>query len=284
MKSIQELRRYQYEYNYKRFPYLGTFKQSPYSYFKARFYMELSAVLVFVLQRTDITPNMLTIGYCLLGLIAGVLLGLGTEIGVLAAVFIFFSKGILDWSDGNLARIKNQTSTVGAMLDGYGAILGAMGLQIGLGFYVAGKSSMLVFYYLIPLIPLFFLGKLHNFTLVELFKDYVNKNELCKYEQEVDISNEKTNNTDKGYNNGLSCKFNRVRNIVNNILDNRARTVDFICLLLLIEVFTPIFVTWIVFLGFVVKEFLLFWASFFVVIKSDWIKKQLIEKAKELSR
>ncbi|MDD5503729.1 MAG: CDP-alcohol phosphatidyltransferase family protein [Candidatus Omnitrophica bacterium] len=277
MKTISELKKEQYEQHYLG---PGCFKgwKTPYSCFKAKFYMQTSAWLVYALQGTAVTPNALTVLYCLLGLAGGIFLGMATKIGVLSAVFIFFTKGILDWSDGHLARVTNRQSCQGAMLDGYGAVMGAMGLQIGLGFYAAQKSSCAVYYYLIPLLPLFFLGKFHNYALAELFKSCLNKKALAKYA--LRDSERPAGRTEKtGI---LSPRLDKAREFINNFLDNRARTVDFICLLLVIEVFTPVFITWVVFLAFVAKEFLLFCASFYVVSKSGWIDSQLALKAKDL--
>ncbi|MFA5068963.1 MAG: CDP-alcohol phosphatidyltransferase family protein [Candidatus Omnitrophota bacterium] len=277
MKTIAELRKQQYEQHYAG---LRCFKgwKTPYSCLKARFYMQASAWLVYVLQRTSVTPNMLTVLYCLLGLAGGLLLGMATRVSVLLAVFIFFTKGILDWSDGHLARLTNRLSCQGAMLDGYGAVLGAMGLQIGLGFYVAHRSSCVMYYYLIPLLPLFFLGKFHNYALAELFKTCLNKKALTKYARQ-----DNENRTDlQNYANVLSPALLRARDVINNFLDNRARTVDLVCLLLVIETFTAVSVTWIVFLGFLTREFLLFWSSFYIVWRSQWIDNQLALKAKDL--
>ena len=239
MKSIAELRKYQYDYHDKVFPYLSKWRLSPYSRFKAILYMEASAILVWFLQRTNVTPNALTVTYGVLGLVGGIFLAMSAKGAIIIAVLIFFLKGILDWSDGHLARLKNQTSAAGAILDGYGGILGAMGLQIGLGFYVAEKSSMMIFYYLIPLIPLFFLGKLHNFALSELFKEYMTKDKLSEY-----AAKEQPAQEDRQFTSIKSLanpRLEKMRTTINSLLDNRARTVDFICLLLLIELFIFLF-------------------------------------------
>ncbi len=103
----------------------------------------------------------------------GFLLAVPNNFTVSIAVAIFFSKGILDWSDGLLARIRNQTSITGGILDPYGALLGALGLQMGLGFYVAQKSEMILYYYLIPLIPFFYGGKLHSYAISMNFSNNI---------------------------------------------------------------------------------------------------------------
>ncbi|MGB2601657.1 MAG: CDP-alcohol phosphatidyltransferase family protein, partial [Candidatus Omnitrophota bacterium] len=211
-----------------------------------------------------------------------ILLAIPAKAAILTAVFIFFFKAIFDWCDGPLARITNRISSTGDILDCYGAILGAMGLEIGLGFYVAHKSGWLGWYYLIPLIPLFFFGKLHSFAFYIIYRNHITPRNI-----EEHLARRATDNV-VGSGEGskksvLNERLEKVRQFANNFLDHRSRTIDFICLLLLIETFTSIFVTWIIFLGFVVKEFLLFTASFYVVVKRGWVERELNNKLEELS-
>ena len=143
--------------------------------------MESSAVLVYFLLKTRIKPNTLSIIYGLLGLAGGILLAISTNKTVFIAIFIFFLKAILDWSDGHLARIKNQTSITGVVLDPYGALLGTLGFQVGLGLYVAQKSGMMLFYYLTLLIPLFYAANLISFGYKILFQSCLKSEELKEY-------------------------------------------------------------------------------------------------------
>ncbi|MCF7878926.1 MAG: CDP-alcohol phosphatidyltransferase family protein, partial [Candidatus Omnitrophica bacterium] len=169
MKSVTELRKYQYDYHTKLYPYLNDWKRNPYTWLKARFYMETSAILVYFLLKTKIKPNTVTIVYGLLGIIGGILLGISKNPTVIIAIAIFFLKGILDWSDGHLARVTGQTSITGYVLDVYGALLNDLGFQIGLGFYVAFKTGNPIFYYMIFLIPFFYAVNLKSFSQAVLF-------------------------------------------------------------------------------------------------------------------
>lgn len=283
MSSVADLRRLQYQYRYEVFPYIKEWKKNPYTYFKARLYIEASTVLVFFLLKTDIKSNSVTIAYGLLGLVAGFFLAIPAKQTILVAILLFFLKGILDWADGTLARIRHETSITGAILDPYGAFLGALGFQIGLGFYVAQKSEMILFYYLIPLIPLFYAGRLHSYAFSVLFSEYI-KSEKIKEYRKKNVPYTTIGSDSEKLNEVLSKKYGTLYKIVKNFLDDRARTVDFVCFLLLLEMFTPIFITWIVFLGFVTKRFLIFSASFYIVAKENWAEKQLENKVEEISR
>ncbi len=284
MRSLKDIRKMQYEYHYEHemCQFFRDWKKAPYSYFRGIMWMEMSSFVVYILQRTKVTPNALSVAYCLSGLAGGVLLAIPMKATILAAVFVFFFKAIFDWCDGLLARVTRKFSLVGDILDCYGAILGAMGLEIGLGFYVAHRSGMALYYYLIPLIPLFFFGKLHSFVFHIFYKNYITTPRLKELfgKQARDHAAQAAGS---GPEKVLSGGFEKIRNFINNFLDHRSRTIDLICLLLLVEQFTPVFVTWIVFLGFVIKEFLLFSASFYVVARRGWAEKEMEKKLAEIS-
>ena len=117
MYTIKNLRKQQYGYHKEKFPYLFDFIRNPYSFIKARFYMESSAVLVYLLLKTNIKPNTVTVIYGLAGIATGILLAIPNNYTICIALSIAFAKGILDWSDGHLARITGQTSLTGHLLD-----------------------------------------------------------------------------------------------------------------------------------------------------------------------
>lgn len=264
--AINELRKEQYRYNCSLYPYLNNWKKNPYTFLKARLYMEASAILVYFLIKTRIKANTITIIYALLGLAGGVLLAIPANKTILIAIFIFFLKGILDWSDGHFARIKGETSITGAILDEYGGLLGVLGLQMGLGLYVAQKSGMTIFYYLTLLIPLFYAARVTTFGYNILFNKCLKSEKLKEF---------KSKNKDEKPNKIFEKRYRAVYNRIKNLLDNRARTVDFVCFLILLEILKPIFVTWIIFLGFVVREFLIFSVSFYIMAKGDWPEQKI---------
>ena len=171
MNTLKDLRNQQYDYHRKQFPYLFDYIKNPYSFLKAKFYMESSAVLVYLLLRTNIKPNTITIIYGLLGIVTGILLSIPNNYTIFIALIIAFTKGTLDWSDGHFARITGQTSLTGHILDVYGAHLNSLGLQIGLGLYIANNSDTLVFYYLVPLLLFFRIANLYVFSKTIMFDE-----------------------------------------------------------------------------------------------------------------
>jgi len=275
LKSIQELREEQYSYNRNEYGInIDNWRRCPYTFLKARFYMEASTILVWILLKTEIKPNTVTLFYGLAGIMGGILLSIPYKWTIIVALFIFFTKGILDWSDGHLARATNQTSLTGHVLDVYGALLNDMGLQIGLGFYVAFKSGNNLFYYLVPIIPFFFAAKLKTFSEIILYEELSNGKLLSK-------KNQKNNNIDADHTKkaiakaNVLGKYSKYYYYLSSFLDARARSVDLICLIIIIEVFTSISITWIIFILFLVKGLIIFAGSLYITIKKNWVEKSL---------
>ncbi len=77
-----------------------------------------AAVLVYVLRRTRITPNQVTL-FSLLVAVTGfaTLVLCPGRIGLIAAAIVLHFAFVLDCVDGQLARIKGLSSSVGAYLD-----------------------------------------------------------------------------------------------------------------------------------------------------------------------
>ena len=126
--------------------------------------MEMSAVLVYILLKTNIHPNHVTLVYGFSGLLAGFLISLGKSEFIMVGIFIFFTRGILDWTDGHLARKTGKTSLTGHVLDEYGALLGSVGLGFGLGFFVAQRTDYEFLYYLVFSFPVLRLLMIHNYA------------------------------------------------------------------------------------------------------------------------
>ncbi len=273
MQKISELRKYQYDYHSKKFPYLNDWRRNPYTFLKARFYMEASTWLVHFLLKTKIKPNTITIIYGLVGILGCVLLAIPSNITHIIAILIFFTKGILDWSDGHLARITGQTSITGHVLDVYGAVLNDLGFQMGLGFYVAFKTGNSAFFYLIPLIPFFYATRLKPFSRTMLFEE-ISKKGFISNEIQKGTNIGTSGKTHENVKSGILGKYEKYSKYLSSFLDPRARSVDFICLLILIEMFTIVSVTWIIFIAFVIKGFLLFIGGYYI-IKKGWVEKSL---------
>ena len=273
MYTIRQIRDDIYNRNVKVIDDMGIdltdFRKNPYSILKFHFYIWVGALLLRVLLKTDVKPNTITQAYGLAGLMGGLLLSLPNRYSIIAGLFIFFTYSTLDWCDGTLARIRGQTSVTGHVLDPYGSLLGSLGFQMGLGFYVAGKNGAF-FLYLIPLIPFCSAASLKYFSDRFLFNELVGRRyELNEKGPETIALGPATATAEEKTGVG---KYRKYYNVLTQYLDERSRTVDFICLLIVLELYTPLNVTWVVFLLKVLQQLVIFCVHFYVVGRGGWVE------------
>jgi phosphatidylglycerophosphate synthase len=111
------------------------------------FHRPIARRIVDLLVHTPITPNQVTLLAALVGVLAGVLLGMsvGRPDRLLLAGLLLFASVVLDCCDGQLARRKKTSSTYGAILDGIGDY--AVGLSVGIGgtVYAVGYTGNALF-------------------------------------------------------------------------------------------------------------------------------------------
>nr|HPM42870.1 hypothetical protein [Candidatus Omnitrophota bacterium] len=172
-------------------------------------------------------------------------------------------------------RRRGQLSLTGAVLDPYATFIGAISLQVGLGFYCAHKSGINAFYYLTAMIPFCYAMKITGFAYDFILQEQVKSEKLREYIHKRLPDEVKNTNEQKR-------RISRYHSLIANFLDDRARTTDFICLLVIMETFSGFFVTWLIFLGFVLKALLVFAASLYVVAKGGWVEKKIDDKISEI--
>ena len=238
-------------------------KKSPYSCFKARVYIELSTIFAFFLQYTSLTANHISLIYCISGVIAGILLATNSDALMISGLIIFFLKGSIDWTDGLIARIKNQTSSVGHVLDTWGSHIGTLSLITSLGIYCFNNSNNNIYLFLIIIILFLKIIDFKLFAYHQLF------HELLNDEINFDIKkNEKDLNTIKK--NGFTVL------LIKNFMDDRARTVDLICLLILIEIiFQYQNFSKIIFGLYILKTIILFIGIIYVYYYKERLEKKI---------
>jgi phosphatidylglycerophosphate synthase len=272
MYSIKELREQQYKDHIERMPYYKHWKSAPYTWVKGRFYMESSAVLVWLLLKTKIKPNTITVIYGFSGIACMFFLAIPTNLTIIMALIIAFSKGVLDWSDGHYARITNQTSLTGVILDIYGASLNEIGFYAGFGFYVAAKNEEIYYFYLIPIL-LFLMGtRLTIFAASVLFEKIDSKSVVN------DVINGSIYNGYKTVPNEATFKA-KLENVLKQFLNARSRSIDFVCFIILLElVFLRINITWVIFILLITKHLIIFFGSIYIFWKGGWAENKINNK------
>ena len=248
--------------------YMDDWYNSPYSALKSRFYIETSSIIIFILQYTKITPNFLTLIYALLGAISGVLLASNNENLILISLILLFSKGSIDWADGLLARIKKKTSALGELLDNWGALIGSYSYLCGFGIYLYNKNGEEHFIIFSILIILFKSIDLKNYAYqLKTYKDFHNGNK--KSIKNINFIKKKQGDIYE-----VSKNLMFLKKFFQNFLDERARTIDFICLLIFLDIFyfNIVLLNYIYYL-ILIKTLVLFCGGFYVTYFKNFLEK-----------
>ena len=196
--------------------------RNPYSCIKSRIYIELSTIFAFFLQFTSITPNHISIIYGLSGVLAGAFLVTGINTLMIVGLIIFFLKGSIDWTDGLIARIKNQTSPVGHILDTWGSHIGNISLITSIGVYCFNLTNNSIYLFFTILILFLKIIDFKFFAYHQLFYEVLNK----KINIKSYISEENEN----------LKKHSFLILLIKNFMDDRSRTTDTVCFLIILEI------------------------------------------------
>jgi phosphatidylglycerophosphate synthase len=82
------------------------------------FFRPLAFLFVKSIYRTSLTPNQVTMLSMLVGIGSGILIGIGGSTAILLGAMLLALATILDCADGQLARMKNNGTAFGRILDG----------------------------------------------------------------------------------------------------------------------------------------------------------------------
>jgi len=246
----------------------NNWRKNPYTFLKCRYYIEMSSLIIYFFISSNITANTITLIYILLAPIAGILLSLNNNITIFIGIFIFFNRSILDWVDGFWAKHKNQVSLKGALLDSYGGKIGLLCLNLSIGLFCFNNTGENIFLYL----TIFLLFT--NSVLVREYSSSLILREVSNNEIEVNITPHKNLNKSNFYNSKKYISFlpKIILDLFYNILDGRARSVDSILLLIIIDIYFKSNLLSFVFVLIVIKSTIIFIGDFYIFYKGDWLK------------
>lgn len=235
---------------------------SPYSCLKARVYIELSSIFAYLTQFTSLTANHISLIYCVLGIIAGVFLASNIDPFMIIGLVIFFLKGSVDWTDGLVARIKNQTSSIGHVLDTWGSHIGTMALISSLGIYCFHKTTDEIFLILTIIILFLRIIDFKLFAYHQLFYEILNNEIKLNKNEQVENKNIK--------------KDSLIVLIIKNFMDDRARTVDPICFLIFLEIIYNFnYFSKIILILYLLRAIILFIGIFYVYYYKETLDKNI---------
>ncbi|MHB8484457.1 MAG: CDP-alcohol phosphatidyltransferase family protein [Candidatus Acidiferrales bacterium] len=106
-------------------------------------YRKVSIYLSVPLAKLSVTPNQITVVWILLGLAGDVGLGFSQYWVRVTAAAIFQLSYILDYVDGEVARLQGRTSKRGFFLDLSGHCLIKTGIFLGVGYRIVASTGRL---------------------------------------------------------------------------------------------------------------------------------------------
>jgi hypothetical protein len=155
-----------------------TFEPEPYARYFVRY---ISIFFTWLFVRTPITANQVTIIQIFLGISGAVLLGFGKIPHLLAGV-IFLQWGyILDCTDGEVARWKQQQSINGVFLDLIGHVIVIPAYMFGLGFGVWMQTNRIEAI-IAGFLSALFVVKIERNTTLSIIDTLIKKSENPQYD------------------------------------------------------------------------------------------------------
>ena len=101
----------------------------------------VAGLVVWLLYRTPITPNQVTIASTVAGLVAAVFYLRGEALWTAIAGLCVTLKDVLDSADGQLARAKQQYSRIGRFMDSIGDFIVDVAVFAAIGWVLYSKSG-----------------------------------------------------------------------------------------------------------------------------------------------
>ena len=276
--NLANIKDIMFEQEFKKIPYIKNFKKNPYTYLKARYYLYSSVLIVYVLLKSRVTANMVSITYILCGIVGGSLLSIPNLYCNIAGVIIFFNKGILDWTDGALARFKYGPTLTGHILDCYGAYVNSIGFAVGLGFFALHQTGIEFLVYPIATIAFLYGGSYTSIGKDVILNDLEKikiKNFIINHNIKSNIKNNNHIKRNKNLFEG-SIDYPKWITFFRDFLDERARSVDFILLVIIIDIYFNYTFTFYLFLIFYMRILIRFFLSFYFSVKSKWAESTAI--------
>lgn len=224
MLSFSKLRQHNYYYRRNEdsgIANIDDWKFSPYTCFKSRINIELSSILAFFLQYTKVSPNQITFLYSISGIIGGISFSLDNQSSVIIGCLIFYFNNALDWTDGLLARLKEQTSSIGHYLDPWSSYVSHIFFVSGLTIYCYGLTDKILYLFVLIAILIFKTLDFKNYFYQQSFYDILNN-------QNIKNKNQTKNNFK-----GVGKFF--IYNFIKSFMDDRARTTDSVILVILLN-------------------------------------------------
>ncbi len=208
---------------------LLSFEINPYSKIKTILNIELSCILIYLLLKTKLSANFITIVGVFWTLTGVILLSLFDNFLFYLGIIILFLKLIPDYVDGQLAFFQKKISFTGHELDGWAGNMGTIVIMSGFYLYGIRNNPLgdLDIFYSLFFVVLFFSFSDLRLHLSKFKKSYFNKN------LGTHVSGKKLSKSNK------LIKKNKTNFLISILkffhFDGGSRYTDFLLILLIIE-------------------------------------------------
>ncbi len=195
---------------------------NPYRKIKTSLLLEISSILLFLLNKTKIKPNFVTIFGIFFVYLGTFFLSSNNTSLIYYGLFIYFIKLVPDYVDGSLAYLKNLQSKNGHKLDLWAGEVNKIGVLCGFMLYIYNSTLNSQTIYLL---------------LIIILINFIDPRKYLK-----DISKITYDKKAKSH---LSIEKKRTSNIIYSLLrflnfDGRSGYCDFLIVLVLIDMFYQI--------------------------------------------
>ncbi len=133
------------------------------------FYRIISFLFVKLIYPLPVTPNQLSIAAMVMGILSGVYFAGGTPTDYTWAVIFYAVYYLFDLSDGQVARLKNNGTRLGRIIDGIADYVTHGAIYIGLGIGLVKSSGEPVQNWLLVLVTL--LSLLFQVVLFDYYRN-----------------------------------------------------------------------------------------------------------------
>jgi phosphatidylglycerophosphate synthase len=248
----------------------NNWKDQPYTFLKTRFYIEASSAITYLFLRLGVSANTTTFLYLLFGFLGCLLIAVGSVPLLYLGILLVFVKSVFDWADGPIARWEQQESLKGHIFDLYGARFNSLCFVSSLGLYSYRSTDDIIFLY-------FLIG--YGFVCSNIITSYASDQLLRSLLNEKVRFYSSSDNEDLKISSGLanlpksklSLLIQKLA-IFRHILDDRARSVDLLLLIIIFEqTILPVTIIPYAFLFMAIKQILYFLIDWFIFYKGSWM-------------
>ena len=197
--------------------------------------------------------------YAFVCILAGLFLASGENNLIIIAIILYFFRAVIDGADGLLARVRNQASDLGALLDSWAALVAEYFFLLGFGMYLFDATQQIHFLFIMMAMILIKAIDLKDYTYYHLMYSFFKGKRTIKQltTEEIDSKIELSS---------IPKYIIKMKNVFQDWVNYHAKTIDLIGLIILFELhYNKIILTNYIYYIFFIKIIMLFSGGFYLL-------------------